>query len=94
MLLDTLALPQALCFNLSLANGAAWVILDHCAETQVCLDATCVGEVPTSTASDATGDRDSDAGADAEPTEEDAQSEGDSERVSPEESESPEDPGE
>ena len=75
-------------------NGAAWVILDHCAETQVCLDATCVGEVPTSTASDATGDRDSDAGADAEPTEEDAQSEGDSEQVSPEESESPEDPEE
>ena len=75
-------------------NGAAWVILDHCAETQVCLDATCVGEVPTSAVSDAIDESDSDAGEDAEPTEEDAQSEGDSEQVSPEESESPEDPEE
>ena len=33
-------------------NGAAWVILAHCAETQFCKDAQCLGEIPNGVPTD------------------------------------------
>ena len=42
-------------------NGAAWVILAHCAETQFCKDARCLGEIPNSAPTDIADSTDAEA---------------------------------